>query len=245
LLPFFGLAALMIVLFKKQYRQLPGVLLGLFGPQLIVLGLLKVFFKIDFHNSNTDAYFNVLYSYLHPPDLEHWLPVLKDLHVVTFNNFFFSNFLFLPLLFLLLWLLQWFAMRVPMHRAVKAVLLAVALVFLFNNLAPPYTGWPLRGSWIPRLYQPVFVVMLLYSVQVLQAVTASRSSVKAAGLLLFCATLIGNAAISFGPVFNSSFTAEIYHRFYRHASPQSMTDNLTRYGRRPLGLCSEAFPIKQ
>jgi hypothetical protein len=119
--------------------------------------------------------------------------------------------------------------------------LAVALVFFFNNLAPPYSGWQLRGSWIARLYQPVFVAMLLFSVQVLQAAISSRLSVRIIGLALFFMTLIGNAAISFGPVMNNPYAGKIYHRFYQHCSPQSMTNNLLRYGRRPLGFCSETF----
>lgn len=245
LLPFFGVAALMMVLSKKRYRQLPVVVLGLVAPLLIVLGLLKVLFQLNPQNTNTEVYLNVLHSYLYPPTIAQWLPVLKSFPMVSLNSFFFSNFLFLPLLFLFLWLLQLFAIRVPMHLVVKVVLLAVVLVFLFNNLAPWYAGWQLRGSWIVRLYQPVFVVMVLFSAQVLQAAVSSRLTLKIIGLALFFLTLIGNASVSFGPMINNPYAGEIYHRFYRHCSPQSMTKNLLRYGRRPLGFCSEKFTVNK
>lgn len=239
LLPFFGLAALLIVALNRRYRHLPLVVAGLITPQLIVSGVLKFVYAVSPVNSNTEIYYYIVNSYLHRPDFAQWAPLLKAVPRVFVENYLFSNFFFLPMLFLFLWALNFFGPRLPLHRVEKTVLLAVALVFLFNNLAPPYPGWQMRGSGITRLYQPVFVVLVLFSVRMLQATARSQTALQIACLILYCGAVIGNAAISFGPVLNSPYTGEFYYRFYRHSPPQTLLDNLRRYGRRPLGFCAD------
>jgi hypothetical protein len=112
------------------------------------------------------------------------------------------------------------------------VLTAALALFLFNNAAPPYYGWQMRGEWIARIYQPVFVVFLMAIGRALQLLPQSRA-------LRACivAAVIGNAAIVLGPVTLTPFGPWAYLRFYQHAPATFMLENLRFYGRRPLGIC--------
>ena len=238
LLPFFGLAAIIIVVVKRRYRHLPWVLLALIIPSVASNLLLRVFFGVGFRNDNTDVYYSVIQSYLHKPDVHGWIALLTDLPRILVDNYLFSNFLFLPLLFLILCAFNFLAgRRLRFSLTEKAVLLAVATVFLFNNVAPPYPGWQLRGYYITRLYQPLFIVLLLFSARMAQQAFVLRGRWRNAILALLVIAVVANATVAFGPVIHNRFTGQIYYRFYRHASPDSLEVNLNRYGRRPLGFC--------
>ena len=79
-------------------------------------------------------------------------------------NYLFSNMLFLPALFLIHLAIT----RLRLTLVEGAVAIAVALVFLFNNLAPPYSDpYQMRGDYVPRLYQPVFIVFIIYVARVM------------------------------------------------------------------------------
>jgi hypothetical protein len=238
LLPFFGLAALVVVFVARRYRQLPCVTIGMIVPQVLVCGVLGFIYQVSLKNSNSEIYSTVLSSYLHPGDLSEWADLLKHVPVVALKCYFFSNFYFLPLLFLAVGVLNRLGSRMKMHVVEKAVLLAVALIFLFNNLAPPYPGWQMRGVKMARLYQPVFVVFVTFAVRVLEDVAVKPWAVrKIVASLLVATTTMGNAAISFGPLVDSPYTGTAYFRFYRHSPPGALSNNLRRYGRRPLGFC--------
>src|SRR6266404_2599917 len=118
-------------------------------PQLVAnltLGL----FAVSPRNANTRFLGELINAYSTRPNVDEWLKLLEQLPQVTFANFFFSNFVFLPLLFLVLIVVA--RRRVPLFRVEKALLIAGAVVFLVNNLAPPYPGWQLRGLGMARLY---------------------------------------------------------------------------------------------
>ena len=118
------------------------------------------------------------------------------------------------------------------------MLLAALGVWLFNNLAPPYPGkWQMRGTWIARLYQPVFVVYLSALARWLPAawqVPARRRWVGAAlGL-----TLAAQAAVMLGPFLWPHVTSRISGAFYWHDPPEVMVENLKVIGTRPIGFCA-------
>src|SRR5205823_9486793 len=124
--------------------------------------LLWKIFRVPFRNSNTEAYFAVLKSYLPPVDLHAWWALLRQFPQAVASNYLYSNFLFLPLLFLAILIAsRWLPRDSRILRPAEVALLtAVVLLFLFNNLAPPYPGWPLRGAWVARLYQPAVAAMI-------------------------------------------------------------------------------------
>jgi hypothetical protein len=234
LAPFFGLAALLVLFRRRRFAQLPLAAVCMAAGPLLAGLILKQAFHVPWTNRNTASYGIVASAYLHPPALGAWARSLSDFPLVAMVNFFYSNFLFLPALFL--------AVAIVTRRGLTlqewALLVAVAAVFLFNNLAPPYVAhWQMRGVFIPRLYQPLFVGLLVYLARAL----GERSTLPpfkshlllALGVLTFAA----NASIAFGPIARFSWAGPFYQHFYPHSGVQAMDDNLARYGRRPLGFC--------
>ncbi len=228
LLPFFLPAAAIILIARRRYNwaALTALLAGL--PTLVVLATFRVM-SLEVSNSNTATYGAIVSSYLHPVWSGEWAANLAQLPVILASNFLFSNFIFLPLLFIAVVVIRRGKCLEPPELAVLTATLAL---FLFNNAAPPYYGWQMRGEWIARIYQPVFVVFLLAVGRALQVLPQSRA-LKAC----IVAAVIGNAAIVLGPVTLTRFGPWAYLRFYQHAPRTFMLDNLQLYGRRPLGIC--------
>jgi hypothetical protein len=234
LAPFFGLAALLVLLRRRRFAQMPVAALCMAAGPVVAGLILKLAFHVTWTNRNTAAYGIVAAAYLHPPTLGVWARSLSDFPLVVIVNFFYSNFLFLPLLFL--------AVLVVTQRSLTlqegALLVAVAAVFLFNNLAPPYVAhWQMRGFFIPRLYQPLFVALLVYVVRALGEWRALSPFKARLLLVLSLLTFAANASIAFGPIARLSWAGPIYQHFYPHSPIQAMDDNLAQYGRRPLGFC--------
>lgn len=240
-LPIFGLAALLIVILNRRYVQAVPVLLALILPHLISNQLLKEIYGVSFSNSNTDVYYYIVQSYLHRPDYERWVSLLADVPRVAIDNYFFSNFLFLPTLFGILVLVNLFRNRIRFNLVEKSIALSVFALFLFNNLAPPYEGWQLRGDWVARMYQPVFTVLLLFVVRKYQQSAALGQTWKRSLFVLCTLAILANASIAFGPMLDNPVASSLYYHFYKHppamSSSTAMSENLRKYGRRPLGFC--------
>jgi hypothetical protein len=235
LLPFFGVAALLVLVRRRRFAELPIALAGLSAGPLIVALVLKYVFQVDWSNKNTALYGIVARAYLHPPPLGVWLASVSDILPVLGANYFYSNLVFLPALFLAVVIVA----RDTPSLVEGALLMAGAAVFLFNNLAPPYTGrWQMRGIFIPRLYQPLFVGLLVYCARVVGAwspVQQPKARLLMAAVVLAFA---GNASIAFGPIAHVPWAGYAYHRFYMHSGPDEMDHMLALHGRRPLGFCS-------
>jgi hypothetical protein len=234
-LPFFGVAAALVLVRRRRAVELPTALLAMAAPSVLVLLALKLAAHLEWGNKNTDIYSIVAQAYLHPPPLGVWLSTVSDFPSVLAANFFYGNLLFLPGLFLVAVLVA----RKRLSLAEGALLAAGAAIFCFNNLAPPYAGrWQMRGTFIPRLYQPVFVSLLVY---VARAVGERRALPPFKGRLLVAAAalaFLGNATIAFGPAARLPWSGYVYHRFYMHSDDGEMERLLALHGRRPLGFCA-------
>ena len=240
LLPFFGTAAVLILVRRRRFGELATAILGMgIAMGILILGL-NLIFHVPLRNSNTEPYWIILASFTKPIDYAGWWKLVASLPAVFLNNFAFSNFLFLPLLFVALAAISLIGERsIRLETPEAEILLAVLIVFLFNNLAPPYPGWQMRGSWIARLYQPVFVAFLLFVSRSVQR-WWNRSRAGYLGRIsaaLVAVTVVANAAVVWGPLLGLPFASEIYHQFYRHGSAANLQLNLERHGRRPLGIC--------
>ena len=242
LLPFFGLAAVLLLLWRRLWGLCAVLFVAQLAPSALVSIVLWEVFRVPFRNGNTEAYFHVLESYFHPKDLWAWWWWLKQFPQAVVANTFFSNFLFLPLLFLLVliaarWLPR--GSRAVLRPAEVWLLIAAALLFLFNNLAGPYPGWPLRGAWVPRLYQPVFVAMvsalaLFYARAHLLPRALRRGAWAALGLVVAL-----QAWVVFMPVLGDArLSGWLYYRFYQHSPRPMYAENLQKLGARPVGFCS-------
>ncbi len=242
LLPFFGVAALLVLAWRRRWLLAGIVAVGQAIPLLLVNLLLARAYQVPFHNENTQAYYNIVGAYLHPGDARAWLRLLLQLPRVTAQVFLFSNFLFVPLLFLLAILAaRWLRTtgRPVVGLAEAMLFIAVGLVFLFNNAAPPYPGWQLRGVWIARLYQPVLPAMLAVIAAVLARASTSAAGRRAVVMAALFLTIALDAWVVFAPVLgNAELAGYLDYHFYEHAHRPMLADNLRRYGARPVGFCT-------
>ena len=251
LLPFFGPAGLLLLLHRRRWRAVPVFVAGLAVAPLAVVLFLKLVLKMPLVNANTEVYGIIVKTYLSawklsPAEMAQWGALLKAFPGITLDVYLYSNFLFIPLLFLICLVA---ATRLPrgeraLGAAELALLAAATALFLFNNLAPPYPGWPLRGSWIARLYQPAGVALIAYVAVFLGrmrrlASPGLRAVVTAAVLL----TILFDVWIIFGPVLGvRRLSQHVYHNFYQHDALTAYSQTLDRYGARPLGFCRSGPP---
>ena len=116
-----------------------------------------------------------------------------------------------------------------------------AALFAFTNLAPEQNlQWNMRGSWISRLYQPLFPVLVFFIARWWQHLPALPRSAQLALRTLLAAVLAGNAAVILGPILGNPLrlSEEAFYRFYTHADViliRPYEPNLREHGRRPLG----------
>ncbi|HEV7785416.1 MAG TPA: hypothetical protein VGQ28_08780 [Thermoanaerobaculia bacterium] len=248
LLPFFGAAGVLLLLWRRLRGPCAVFAVAMVIPTVLTTAVLWQVYRVPFHNGNTEAYYKVIRSYISKVDLGAWWYWLRAFPWAVRDNYFFSNFLFLPVLVLLVLAIlgvqslrggkdNWMG---PVLRPAEICLaIAAVLLFLFLNLAPPYGGWQLRGSWVPRLYQPVFVAMISVLAAFFQTRAAllplalRRGSWAALGLVVAL-----QVWVVFAPVLGApGLSGEIYYRFYHHASRPFYADNLKKLGTRPVGFC--------
>jgi hypothetical protein len=216
---------------KKVFVSLPIMII----PQILIILWLKSSGATTISSANSGLYFTITKSYFHITDFSSWLEILELVPKILFDNFLDSNFLFLPLLFLIAFILGLFK-KFALNEIETSILFFVLMVFLFNNLAPWYEAdFQMRGVWIARVYQPIFIVMLMYIVR-FSALMADNKPLRAnyfIGLIILCACL--NLAINVGGIFGSKLTERAWYRFYQHSPPNTMTENLKKFGVRPIG----------
>jgi hypothetical protein len=237
LLPFFLPPALIILAWRRRLAWMAIAGVAAVAPPMAVNSWLERM-GVPAVNSNTSTYGAIISSYLHPAASGKWLGYLSALPSLSVTTFLFSNLVFVPLLFLALtvWSLP---RRRPVITVVEgSVLVTTLLIFLFNNAAPPYYGWQMRGDWVARLYQPVVVAYLLCIARAIEQASdvGTHTRVLTWTIVLVC---VAGTAVILSPMIGSRFGAYVYHRFYAHSSPEWMLVNRERYGARPLGVCRE------
>jgi hypothetical protein len=244
LLAYFAPTAILILLFRRKWphAMLAGVLILI--PSFINKAAL-LHAGWDPRNENTRVYDLIVNAYLHPPaTLGAWWHHIKDTPWSMVRVFFTSNFIILPALFLIVAGVNFASYeRVRIRPAVRWVLLVGLGLFLFINLAPAYKGWQFRGVGLARIYQPIFGVMMVFILQVIERVRLPMSRAQALSGCGIAAAVL-NSAIVFGPVTKNPAAAWVYWRFYMHAPRPMMIDNLKLFGRRPLGFCNRKIKIQ-
>jgi hypothetical protein len=234
LLPYFGAAAMIVLAWRRRWRAMPIVAACLVSGPLLVWVVLTRVVHLKWSNINTEIYGLALHAYAHPGSVTAWLRSLAEFPRVVAQVFLFSNLVFLPMLFLLVLVIA----RVRLSLVEGALFIAIALVFLFNNLAPPDPATnQMRGAYIPRIYQPLCAALIIYCARVIGAGEA-LDRVKARMIAAaFVVTVAANLSVALGPIARVPWAGEVYQRFYFHSSLETMDVNLARYGRRPLGFC--------
>ena len=242
LLVFFGPAALVLLVLRKKYVQAPVLVSGMLLCIAVWWCVVRYGLKVPSSNENSSIYTIILKSYFHPVDYSGWLELLKNMPENLLYNFLFSSFLLLPLLFIAALIIGVRGRQRLLTFPEACLLGSIALVFLFNNCAPPYEyKWQMRGAWIARLYQPLFVVLLFSCARLFQALSIQKHGrpLKAAMVVLLTATVFGNGLVVLGPALDdpAGISSWVYWNFYKHSPPQTMKMNLDKYGRRPWGFC--------
>jgi len=243
LLPFFLPPVAAILLFRKQFALLPAAMILLLAPSVIwIYGVLGLLYQVSPLNPNTGLYVTVFRSYISRPDWYGWARLGLRFPLDAIRNYLFSNFLFLPVLFTVFWR-YWSRHAGPaLSQAERWFLLAILGVFLFNNLAPPYPGVQLRGSYIARIYQPAFVALLVFTARFIEAIKTQSAATWARRALVV--TVLLNASVALGLPADNPIAGFVYMQFYRHGDPDSrnLANNFARYGHRPLGVCTPPGP---
>ena len=232
LFAFFAPATVLVLLARRRFAWVFIACAGM-ASMLLLVGLMFMAMGVPIMNSSTGNYVGIMGAYLHPTDLQAWRDYVLNVPAVLVSNFFASNFVVLPLLFAVALVVAWRRRLAIFQSPEVALLVAAVALFLFNNAAPPYYGWQLRGHWIARLYQPLFVVLLIVIARVTQEARAHPS-----WRFALVGSVVLNASLAVGPMIKNPVAPYVYSWFYTHAAPQSFFHNLDRFGRRPLGVCS-------
>lgn len=239
LMPFFGGALLLMILLQRRWVDLVVAIVVLALWALFIARGLPAIFGFSASNTNTAIYGAIVDSYLHTPQhLDGWGSLMLDVPHVFVSNFLFSGMIFFPLL--LVWSialhLRW-RIRPVIGRVALCILLSTLAVFLFLNLAPPYhDAWPLRGTWIARLYQPWFVVVLV----VVAGTSVVLRRTQRYRLWFWSVVLVAmlDALAIVGPYvrFNTLYVIA-NQNFYQHPMHHKNSTWLRRLGVRPYGFC--------
>jgi len=240
LFPFYGTSAILYLFLSQRWKQIPLCTSLMMLPQGVVLLWLSLVKKQAIINDNTHAYSLIVKSWLHP-QWNTWWPILWRAPRTFWQVFLDSNYTFIPLFLIVLISFFYFSKRFKLHPIEKAVLISGLAIFLFSNLAPPYSGWQLRGEWIARIYQPLIAIYILIIARTLARINELKPGLQWTIFGLFTFTVGQNVWIGIGPILKHSEMASYYHHaFYRHAGPTTMTETLYHLGRRrPMGFCSK------
>ena len=240
---FFLPATLLLLLWRRRWSAIAVSLVLQAAPLFLWTLILKYHFKLSLANSNSSAFGAIFGAYFHIGDLARWRTVLATVPDVSLDLFFGANFLFLPLLVLIVVALNAVTSRIRPHPAELALLVSGLALFLFNNLAPDYVNqWQMRGTWIARIYQPVFPAFLWFCGRWYHHLPPLHLPARAGILAVTSLLLAGNALVLFGPALNNPLllSEAAFYRFYDHANHANYEANLKNYGHRPLG-----FPVPQ
>ena len=235
---FFLPASLLLLAWRRRWIAI----LVSTGLQLAPLAawalVLRHHFGQNLLNSNSTSFGAIAGSYLHIHDFARWHTILTATPDLGLDLFFGANFIFLPALFLAVIALNAVTSRIRPHPAEVALLAAGLAFFFFANLAPDYSApWQMRGSWIARLYQPVFPALVLFCARWYQHLPPVGRGLRITIWTVCGLAAIGNALVVFGPILMNPLrlSETAFYRFYDHANHISYESNLNIHGRRPLG----------
>lgn len=232
--PAFGL----LLLVQKKWKAIPVSMFFLGLP----LGLWLWFLSgktIPQASGNTDIYGNIITAYLNATGGELWTNLTK-LPYLLYRNFSDALYLYAAILFVVIIVLGKATKSLRVDLPFWVIAAGMFFVFAFNNMAPPYEGWQMRGTWIARIYQPAIILCLLPLFSVLKNWQEAGKKNLVRGVLIACVIAFGfNTRINVSPAFGNDSQTYHHYNFYFHAMPQTMGENLEKYGRRPLWVCPD------
>jgi hypothetical protein len=267
-MPIFGFAAVFILFRRKLFSGIAVSIVAMMIPTMIFSMILKYYYETDLTNSNTEMYKIIAFSYLGVfnglfpslgidpnspvglflqenspfPDMGRWYEYIKYFPVYFLFNYVFSTFAYLSVAFAVVNIPGLFGKRLKLNSLEFGVLLAVLLIFAFNNLAPPYRSWQFRDYGFARIYEPMFVVMILYIARKIQTMPELPLIKQRILLGLAGFIILGNLLTSFSTILPNNWGLGIYGNFYlqSYTTKQTYSDfkeRIRKYGRYPIGFC--------
>jgi hypothetical protein len=240
---FFIPSTLLVLLARRRIVAALAAVAIQAAPAAIWLAFVVHGLKQPLENSNSGIYHQVVGAYL---DLSRYHTLWPHLRLILSDGagiFFGANFIFLPALFLAAVAINAVTSRTKLSRAEGALLLTALGLFLFLNLAPDYGGtWIMRGTWISRIYQPIFAALVFFLARWWQELPPLARPARTGIIALVLIASAGNALIVFGPIANNpwSISENAFYRFYNHTDRhQAYANSLAQLGRRPLGFDRE------
>ncbi|KMY68321.1 hypothetical protein AAU61_01070 [Desulfocarbo indianensis] len=242
LIPFFAPALLAVVWHaNRRFTKLSASFVGLLLPTIIWSCILYGVFEAPVITRNTSVYPAILASWLGPYDWGEWGRLLAQVPLVAVHNLFVGTFITLPALLVLLLITNRGSTRVRLSFASLAFGASVILVFFFNNLGPPYQAqYVMRGYWMARLYQPVFIFIIFFAAQRISATRETMPWNRGLHRAVLLITILVNTMVVLGPATWPGLAEPIYGYFCNYPNPSppgTLTRQLELYGRRPLGFC--------
>src|SRR6185312_12874402 len=236
---FFLPATVLLLGARRRWAAAAAAAGGQLLPALLWTAVMRLLIRAPLENSNSAIYGIALSAYAHGFAWDAWWPVLRESPRIAAEVFFGANFIFLPVLFAGAVALNPLTSRVRLWPAEASLLMAAGLLFAFLNMAPPYhAGWMMRGTWIARLYQPIFPVLVVFAARWWAGLPRLGRLLRLLVGVLLATVAGGDAAVVFGPILAdpAGISGAAFYRFYDTSiTHDDYRNNLATYGRRPLG----------
>lgn len=231
-IPAFGL----LLLLQKKWRAIPVSMVMLVLPLALWLWFLSGR-TLPQSSGNTDIYGNIINAYLGATGDVLWAN-FKKLPYLLYRNFFDAMYFYLAVFFCVVIVLGKVTRSLALDLPFWAIAVSMLTVFVFNNMAPYYEGWQMRGDWIARIYQPAVVLILLLVFGVIKTWERDGNMLPLY-IITACALIVFtfNTRINVLPALGNDSLTYHHYRFYFHSMPETMGQNLEKYGRRPLWVC--------
>jgi hypothetical protein len=243
---FFIPATLLVLCWRRRFAAAAASAALQMAPSAIWLAMLRYVFRQPMENPNSGIYHSALLPYLHPAGLALWWQEIAGAPAICADIFFAANFLFLPALFLFAVVVNPLTSRIRLHVAEAALLASGLALFLVLNLAPGSSGgWAMNGTWISRLYQPVFPALLVFAARWWQGLPPLGQPLRGLVIVALAGASLGNALVVFGPILGNParISEAAFYRFYDHTDAHFLYEaNLASLGRRPLGFSRRQPP---
>lgn len=232
---FFYPALILIYLKQREWKKIGLSIPIMIIPQAIIIILLKIGGATEIKNDNSGLYLTIIKSYFNFVDFEQWYGILINVPKILVTNFLDANFWFLPILFLIITIWGIFK-KVWFNTIESTILISALIVFLFNNMAPMYNdSVQMRGEWIARIYQPIFIVLIMYIVRFSGEIFKATKTQRYIFITLISCCCLGGVILNLGVSLKSNLSQWAWHRFYQHSEPATMQKNLIKFGVRPIG----------
>jgi hypothetical protein len=231
----FSIPAGFFLLWFSDKKRIPFFIFMSLLPLTIWIFTVKYLLGVSALNSNNEVYLEIIKAYFVWDNYSNYYKVLFDLPMLFVHNFLFSSFFVIPFFFLVVLIYYRKKTLVFFENRDWALLSALLLLFLFNNMVPYYESkWQMRGYWIARIYEPLFLPLLFIMARLISSLLETGFS-----KFILISMILFQIAIPLLPLIYDPLhiASKIYYNYYRHSPEESMVKNLKKHGIRPFGFC--------